>query len=276
MPTEDSTIIIQPFYLWESHYQQLSQDGMNTGIPFDFIFPPREVQAPVVRKSLFTHTTLPVKHDTLQERTSTVQPAWLFALLIVLCGLLFLYFSRLKLRIPALVQSTVDHRAMERLVRGNNLVTARLLPMGLFAIATLSTSIYLMAMAHVGITAWLLLTAGLIVAYMLRNQLIRLLGNIFEDSEATTAYITSNYMYHISLAICLTPLLFLQAYAPWSGDTVFYIVAALTLLCLTMRLIRGLKLFLTLTNSSSFYLFYYLCIVEIIPIILLVNWFFAQ
>ena len=276
MPTIDTTQTAQPFYLWDTPYQLPEQAEANVGIPLDSIFPPRERQAPVVRRSLFTHTTLPTTHDTLQQRHETAPTAWVFVYLVALCGLLFLYNSRHKLHITDLLRSTFDRRAMDRLVRGNNLSGAGLIPMGLFAVSALSLLIYLQAMAHTGFYTCLLVAAALAALYLIRNAVIHFLGNVFEDTDATTAYITSNYIYHNLLAIGLVPLLLLTAYMPWGNDAAFYTAAGLTALCLILRLFRGLKLFLTLSRSHSFYLFYYLCTVELIPLLVAAKWFFAQ
>ena len=275
--TAQTAEIVRPFYLWDTTpYPLPEQTEVITGIPLDSIFPPRELLPPVVRPSLFSHTTLPLTHDDLQERANTAPAPWLFAALVVLLGLLFLYYKRTKLRIIDLLKAATDHRAMDRLIRGNNLTTTRLVPMGLFVIATLATSIYLMALSHNGITAWLLLFGALTIAYMLRNIVARLLGNVFNDSDTLSAGIASNYIYHLLLATSIAPLLLLQAYLPVGRETVFYIIVALTALELLLRLFRALKLFLTLSKSRSFYLFYYLCTVEIVPLLVIAKWFFAQ
>ncbi len=275
--TAQTTEIVRPFYFWDTTpYPLPEQTEVITGIPLDSIFPPREILPSVVRPSLFKHTTLPVTHDALQERTSTAPAPWLFAALVVLLGLMFLYYNSTKLRITDLLKAATDHRAMDRLIRGNNLNTTRLAPMGLFVIATLATSIYLMALSHNGITAWLLLFAALSIAYMFRNIVARLLGSVFNDVETLSAAVASNYIYHLLLATAIAPLLLLQAYLPVGRETVFYIIIALTVLELLLRLLSALKIFLTLSKSRSFYLFYYLCTVEIVPLLVIAKWFFAQ
>jgi hypothetical protein len=271
--TDENT---QPFYLWDTPYQQPEQADVNTGIALDSIFPPHEIQAPVIRLSLFRHTTLPVTHDDLQQRTTTAAAPWLFAALVILIALMFVYYNRNKLHIADLLKAAADHRAMDRLVRGNNLNTARLVPMGLFVTATLATSLYLMALTHNGITAWIILTAALFAAYILRNLVARLLGNVFDDGDTVATCITSNYIYHLLLATVIAPLLLLQTYLPWGRDTVFYIIASFTAVCLVLRLFRSLKLFLTFSKSRSFYLFFYLCTVEAVPILALLKWFLVQ
>lgn len=266
----------QPFYLWDTPYQQPEQTEVNTGISLDSIFPMREIQPPMVRRSLFTHTTLPVTHDDLQQRTAAAPAPWIFVALVLLIALMFLYYNRNKFHISALFMAAADHRAMDRLVRGANLNATRLAPMGLFVTTAIATSGYLMALAHNGIVIWLLCIVTLAAAYMLRNLVARLLGNVFDDKDAVSVCITSNYIYHLLLATALAPLLLLQAYLPWGRDIIFYIMAALTALCLIIRLIRSLQLFLTFSKSRSFYLFFYLCTVEAVPLLVLAKWFLIQ
>ena len=43
-----------------------------------------------------------------------------------------------------------------------------------------------------------------------------------------------------------------------------------------MRLVQGVKIFLTHANGVGFYLFYYLCIVELVPVVVLLRVLIAQ
>ena len=82
--TAQTAEIVRPFYLWDTTpYPLPEQTEVITGIPLDSIFPPRELLPPVVRPSLFSHTTLPLTHDDLQERANTAPAPWLFAALLM-------------------------------------------------------------------------------------------------------------------------------------------------------------------------------------------------
>lgn len=267
---------MQPFYLWDTPYQQPEQVEVNIGVSLDSIFPPREVQPPVLRRSLFANTTLPVTNDGLQERKVTTPTPWLFVVLVLHIALLFLYYNRFKLRISDLIKAATDHRAMDRMVRGNNISNLNLLPMGLFVTTALATSLYLLALVQNGFLAWLIAVAALAAAYLLRNRAARLLGNVFDDVEAVSTCITSNYIFHLLLATAITPLLLLQTYLPWGRDVVFYIIVFLTVAFLIWRLVRSLQLFLTFSKSRSFYLFFYLCTLEAVPLLVLLKWFLVQ
>ena len=49
------------------------------------------------------------------------------------------------------------------------------------------------------------------------------------------------------------------------------ILAGILGLLFVVRLIRGLQLILTFSKTPKFYLFYYLCILEIVPIIIIIK-----
>ena len=276
MPDADTTIALLPFYQWDTTPAPIPEPEVNVGLPLDSLFRPYDVAEPVYRQSMFVPSAIAPEHQQLLPRTNTAQPAWMFVLLMTLVALVYLYYHIRKIKPKHLPQAIVDHRAMDRMVRDNNLTPMRLMSIGIFTMAVLATMLHQKAMVHTGFAGWLLLTAVLSTAYMFRLGLIRLLGNIFDRQEAVSTYITSNYLYHLSLTTLTLPLLPLFIYLPRGNDMVFYIIAGLAALCFLARLIRGLQVFLTFSKSSSFYLFYYLCIVEIAPLVILAKWFFAQ
>ncbi len=276
MPDADTTIALLPFYQWDTTPAPMPEAEVNVGLPLDSLFRPHDVAEPVYRQSMFVPSAIAPEHHQLLPRTNTAQPAWVFVLLMALVALVYLYYRIRKIKPAQLPQAIVDHRAMDRMVRDNNLVPIRLMSIGIFTMAVLATVLHQEAMADTGFGGWALLTVVLSAAYMLRLGLIRLLGNIFDRQEAVSTYITSNYLYHLALTTLALPLLPLFIYLPWGNDVVFYILSGLAALCFLARLIRGLQVFLTFSKGSSFYLFYYLCIVEIAPLVILAKWFFAQ
>lgn len=276
MPEADTLTCQLPFYLWDTTASVDTQPSheVNVGIPLDSIFPTIEPVEPQPRQSLFTHHGLVVQHEHLTPRNDSTAPTWIFVLLMVLTLLTFLYNNIHKIKVGELLKTTIDNRAMERLVRENNLSrAAALMPIGLLLCATLGVVIYSAAMNHTGLTGYLLASAALAIGYLLRNAVLRLLGNVFFHKEAISEYITSNYLYHLVLTMALVPVLFLLVYLPWGHTVVLSIAIGMVALTFLMRFIRGAKLFLTISKSFSIYLFYYLCTVEFVPILLLLGWF---
>lgn len=274
MPT-DSIIDIQPFYQPDTAYWSSVQVEPSTGVPLDSIFPAREMPPVVMRRSLFAGHTLKASHNELQPRQQGTAP-WLFVLVIVLATLTYIYVSSRKIKIKELLRSTIDRRTLDRLVRGNNLTPMRLMSIGLLLSAMAAVVVSHMALAKFGFLGWLLSTAALSAAYFIRWGLLRVLGRVFDSEEAMSAYINSSYLYHLVLCMALVPLTLMLLYVPWGNTAVLVAMGALVALAFVMRMIRGVKLFLTISSTLSFYLFYYLCAVEAIPIVILIWWFFAQ
>lgn len=278
MPTAD-TIQIDTlhFYQWDSLTAAPVEHTANVGLPLDSIFRPFVECELVYRQSLFTGHELPIQNSIRQERTQNVVPVWNFIVVLVLCSLMVLYFKIRKIKFVDLLQSVVDQRAMDRMIRNNNLNhNYLLLPMGALMIAAVSMGIWQTAMSHTGIGGYLLLCVTLAGAYLLRNGLLRLFGNVFDNPQAISIYITSNYFYHLILAVIATSLLFPLYYFP-NGSTFFtYLFFGFVGLCFLMRFLRGIKIFLTQSKNFNFHLFYYLCTVEIIPYLVLLKWFISR
>lgn len=273
MPDADTLIHQQPFYLWDTLVVPVEVTDPDLGIPLDSIFKPVDMSEPQLHKSLFTHHGMPVQHNELQQRHDAVAPAWMFLLLMMLTVAVFLYHNFRKIKAGELLKATIDRRAMDRLVRECNLTRPALLtPICLLLAATLGLVVYTAAMKHMGIGVYLAVAAALAAGYLLRNAILRLLGNVFDSKEAVVAYITNNYLYHLVLTTALVPLLFLMTYLPWGSDIALYTAIGLTAFTLLARMIRGGNLFLTISKGFRFYLFYYLCTIEIVPVLILIKW----
>ena len=274
MTTPDTlNLTAAPFYEWDTfvHITEEPDMGVFPGM-IDSIFCAHDTAEPQTRPSLFTGHTLMPHDNTLTERPSTAAPSWIFIVLTLLTALLCLYYRVRKITLGHLLHSIVDSRAMDRMLRGNNMTrSAQHIPMCLLMVATVSLVINHIAFSNFG--SYLLLTAVLVFAYFARNGLMRTFGAIFDSTAAVTNYITNNYLYHLVLATVALPLLFLYFYLPDGRNTALYILAAVGVLEFLMRVVRGLKVFLTNSSSAHFYLFYYLCIVEIVPILVLIKYF---
>jgi hypothetical protein len=226
-----------------------------------------------VRPSLFKSHGFAVQDSHLQTRVDTAAPVWVFVVLVTLTALTTLFFRSCKIPVKEMAPLLFDSRAMDRTLRNNNLnKRIRLVPMGLLMLAGLTLPVHQTAMAASGLGGYLLLTAAVAALYLLRNGLLRLLAGVFDNNASVDAYITSNYLYHLALITLLLPLLLLQTYLPAGREAVLYIMGGVVILEWIARLFRGLKLFLSQSSGAYVYLFYYLCIVELTPILVLLKW----
>ena len=263
MTTPDTlNLTAQPFYQWDTFVPVVEEPDMGVyqGM-MDSIFREQDSAVLQYRPSLFREHTL-VPHDaSLLARPDVEPPAWTFVLLVLLAGLLCLYYRIHKISVGSLLHSIVDSRAMDRMLRNSNMT--RSIPS-----LALPTAYYV---SRLPLGNYLLISAAVMLAYLLRNLLIRLLGTIFEDNVAVQTYITNNYLYHLVLASVTIPALFLFFYLPAGNGVVLDILAGFIVLEFVLRLFRGMRLFFIQSFNSHFYLFYYLCIVEIIPILVLIK-----
>ena len=276
MPTTDSTTLnlsALPFYQWEATPEPSFGEQMDVGITLDSILPPRDMPDTLFRKSIFYRHSLQVQHQDLQPRTDSHTSPWIFSILLLLSTLLCLYYKLRKIKLKSILHATINRRALDRLIRDYNLSRKFIMiPMGMLVCATLALVIYLAALQDRGLGTYLLLAIAMMVAYLLRNGLFRLLANTFENKPAMDAYIANNYIYHLVLASILAALLYPLAYLPGGENATLTVIAIVVGLTFTMRFLRGIKLFLTLSSGSRFSLFYYLCIVELIPVLVLIKW----
>lgn len=260
-----------PFWQWDTQENPAAEVDM--GIPFDSIHRPREVMDTIYRQSMFKKHSLQVSHNTLQPRENSATPTWIFIVLLLIVGLQCLYFRVRKLKVTNLLKAAGDMRALDRMKRDSNLNHNYLwIPMGLMMTAPIVLLLQSMLLPDTGFLVNLLLVATADLLYILRNWLLRLLGNTFENKQGVSLFINSNYVYHQIEGIVIVTLLFPFFYLPGARMIMFYIIVGFLAIAFVVRFLRGMKVFLTLTNNSSFYLFYYLCIVELIPILVLIKW----
>ena len=244
---------------------------------YDSIFSPVKQTPPEVRKSIFTHHQLAVQHSHVIDIHHDGAPGWFFGFIVLSIFLICSYLHRKQIDLVTLLQSAIDHRAMGRMLRDTNLTHAPdQAPIALLMLLPVSLVSYFFFFQHPGntwldILQYLALFAASTVVYFTRNGIFRILGNAFNNSEAVHIYLSSNYIYHLLYAISASALAFFICYTDTMGKVFFYILMGIIALLFTIRLIRGLKLILTFSKTPKVYLFYYLCILEIVPIIVIIK-----
>ena len=205
-------------------------DSLTVVCAYDTLFTPMGPTEPVLHRSLFTHHHLPVQnsHETTIQHQGS--PGWLFVVIIL----------------------------------------SIIAPLMLMPISLVGYYAFFPQVSNIwtNILQYILLFAVCIAVYYTRNGIIRFIGNAFENSEAVHIYLSSNYIYHLLYGIAATAIAFFIFYTDRVGQTFLYILLAVIALLFTARLLRGMQLILTNAKTQKFYLFYYLCILEIVPLII--------
>ena len=263
-----------PFYQWDSVLSANPQSSGFAGIEMiDSVFCKHPEMEIISRPSMFEGHSLAVEHSQMVPRENPASPAWIFVILLLLAGLLTMYYRNHKLTFGGIISSLFNLRTMNRMLRSNNILrTSQFALIPAVATGCIAMFAHQVAMESTGIVGFLLLWVGLFVGYYLRFGLMRLLAIIFENENGVSLYITSSYLFHLLLSTLLIPMLLLLIYLPWGTITLEYIMIGVVALEILLRVLRGFQLFLTNSNSSRFFLFYYLCVVEIAPILVLIKW----
>lgn len=244
---------------------------------YDTIFTPLEAKEPVLHKSLFTHHELQVKSSYERAIMHENSPGWLFGVIVIALFLIFNFLRRKQINMVELLQSAIDHRALDRLLRDSNLThPASQAPIAMIMLLPVSLMGYYFYMPHSSQVLSDMLTYGLVLvicfaSYFIRNGVIRVMGNAFGNSESVNMYLASNYIFHMLYAIVASLMAFFVCYTGEMGQTFFYITLGVLGLLMVIRFLRGMQIILTLSKTSKFYLFYYLCILEIVPIVIIAK-----
>jgi hypothetical protein len=106
---------------------------------------------------------------------------------------------------------------------------------------------------------------------------IRFLGFVFQVQREASEYTTSIFLFGNVLGLFMMPVVILLAFAKDVNPLVF-IYSGLVILTsfLCVRLIRGLIIGINSLRVSGFYLFLYLCTLEILPFVILVKLFLLK
>lgn len=226
------------------------------------------------RESLFAFTTHTTQEPEPQMRNNVQTLDWMFFVIVGLLALTSLYINHIRFSLKDIFLSLFNTRAQGRVERENNVKISNLVPMsGIYLaalaalisqIATNMMNVRLMVSPPLFYTA---LTTALILYVLLRGVLIRLVGDIFGDNSSVMLYLTSNHLFYFVGGMLLTPLLLFVYFAGNGSETAIYIATFFAALLTVARFIRGIQLILTNSKTSKLYLFYYLCILEIVPIL---------
>lgn len=219
----------------------------------------------------------PKKEFTAAVRTETLND-WIVPVLLI-CFTIFAWVRiTYRKRFTQLVQTAYSKQYMNLLIRegggGYDLINLSLGFIFICSIALLffqfneSLSFPSPSGSH-NFVLFLALAGGIVIWLLFRLFLIRLLGWTFRNFEVTSQYLMSSMAYNFIIGIALLPFLVINAYT--RSDVILYISLGLTAILYLVRLVRGIVIGLGDTKFSIFYLFFYLCTVEILPILAIIK-----
>lgn len=204
---------------------------------------------------------------------------WVLAVLVVLLAI----FAALKIsfskQLQSIVQSFFSNRVLNNLNREDNLFTSwpfLLLfvqfgfTLGMFFY--LVSQYYHLAFVSSGFQFYASISILIIVLYVIKILILRLLGYLFEVQKAVNEYVSILYLSYFNLSLVFIPLVIAFALSPLRYGA-YYVVASFVLLAIIFifQFIRAGINILSHYRFSKVYLFLYFCALEICPILILIK-----
>lgn len=267
-----------PFYQYDTCGTAAQEVAPDTSLfPLDSVWQALGRGEPTLRTSLFTHHELTVVNSDAIALPQPLFDNWIFVAIIALIALLYLYMSRHELRAKELPLMVFDTRTRERMLRNANLNhNSALAPIGMLYCAPIAMLIYhYTTTEHIvlfdthGSLTLLLIYLTVCGYYFVRNMLFLIVGAAAHERDSVANYITNNYICHLLATLVTLPIMLLLYYLPLEQQAVGVVATTIVAILFVLRLARGAKVILTTTQTFQLQLFYYLCIFEIVPLLLI-------
>jgi len=201
---------------------------------------------------------------------------WVVFGLFLFLGVIRMFFMK---DLEAIATSFYSNRVLLQVSKEDNLVTSwpfvflYLLfgfTIGLFLYLYVSYNHIQVAYLHNGL--FLSISLMVLVLFIFKIVITRSIGFVFGIQKLVRDYISILYLSYFNAAIIFLPLLFILVLVPLSYVNIWFIVScALVLLVFAMQFIRASNTVLKSYQFSKFYLFIYLCTLEVGPILILIK-----
>lgn len=122
-------------------------------------------------------------------------------------------------------------------------------------------------MGYGGGKLFALLCALILVLYVIKLLALKLSGIIFNAQKEFDEYMNIVLLYNNVTGILLLPVIILLLWSPYASY-LMYIGAGIIFLMYVYRVIRGINIGFSNRKVSKIYLFYYLCTLEICPMLI--------
>ena len=111
------------------------------------------------------------------------------------------------------------------------------------------------------------------IILLLKYLTVKVFGNIFQSKGITKIYLFNITIYNFIISIVFGLFLFLLYFKSLDDQYyIFQILIGILVVLYFLRLFMCIKILLLEANFSKPYLFYYLCIIEVMPIFVLVKY----
>lgn len=274
LPSSDSLLFFRSFI------------GMHNEIPKSFyrqdliaddttkkIFQRKAVDEKAINVGFFTEKSIESNRSDnkiVQQNTDWITLIFLF------CAILFAIIKySFGQRLKMILNATHANRNVNQLIR-EGAITHERISLLLYIIFFSSISLFLLLgykiifsnniwPAH-SFILFLKIFGILIGFHFFKIFLFKLVGSVFKTFEFSSNYILNIHIFNHLTGIVLLPLIIIIVYS--DSQPTFYFTSVIFLLIIIYRFIRNLALSKTSGNFTILNLFFYLCTLEILPLLI--------
>ena len=198
------------------------------------------------------------------------------AALLLLFAILRVSFTK---QLQTIVQSFFSNRVLNNLNKEDNLFTSWpfLLLFVQFGFTVgmffyLVSQFYHLAFSGSGFQFYLSISVLIVVLYILKILILRVLGHLFNVQKPVNEYVTILYLSYFNLSLLFIPLVIAFALSPLKYAPIFIAISFILLgTIFAFQFIRAGVNILSNNRFSKVYLFLYFCALEICPILILIK-----
>jgi hypothetical protein len=229
------------------------------------------------QKSIFPHHLLKVKPPIQNNNNPPVSDWGTYVLMLCLMFFAGIQYNNFK-RLQQLFKAFAISRFFSQLARESNLFKERSTVM-LFSLYIVVLSFFLTRtyLFYSGTTndfssfyIFIKMLLGVSAFYFIKIILFSITGNLFKSSKDAADYTLNIYVFGQMMAIVLLPFSIVLAYFP-SGFVIFsfFIIFGISYF---YRAVRGMIFIYSGSDVPAYYLFLYLCTLEILPLVIIAKY----
>ncbi len=230
------------------------------------------------KNSLFKNNLLEVKHQNVQIHYTNYD-YWIAGILFFSFILFVWLFVSNRKRMGQIVKGFYINRYANQLMReefsAGNRVSVFLSILFVFSISLFINQliIYYHIVIHTDNLSFFFIAIAVIIAlYAVKLTTIKMAGYILKLKKEATDYITTLFLFCNTTGLFMFPVIICLAFLKQISPLVFiYIGFGVLIGFISIRIIRGLIIGLNSSRVSKFYLFVYLCTLEILPILVVIK-----
>ena len=202
---------------------------------------------------------------------------------IVVILFLVLFFAILKnafsKELSSIIQSFYDNRVLNQITKEGNLFSSwPFLFLYLLFGLTIGMYLYLsgkyfrLEYSYRGFEWFLMLSALVIGLFSLKIIILRILGFFLGVQKIVKEYVAILYLTYFNAALLFLPLVIAYSLTPYRYAEVYsYLAILFVILVVVIQFVRAGTNILSNYHFSKFYLFIYLCALEICPVLILIK-----